>query len=193
MTSNEKIVKKSFYELVEKKCITSSKIIEESQNCDYFQAIPPDKICYHPDMDKLDENSIKFSLLHEENHNRHKFQAIIPFIFINLIVLFLVFLHIITINCLNFFLYLIFVLILAIFFKRREEYKSDEFASSTLKKILNIQEPISGILEKTLEKMPYKSWLSILIHPSHKNRIKYLQKIDRTTSINHTLLKIYSQ
>ena len=98
MQPKDNSCKKNFHELVREGCINSSNIIEESQKCDYFQAIPPDRVRYHPDMNELEENSIKFCLLHEENHNKYPYftalsfciSAIVCCILFMLILLFLI-------------------------------------------------------------------------------------------------------
>lgn len=164
-----------FQELVDKKSITISKILEESNSCHYFQAKSPDKILYHPDMRDLHRNSIRFCLLHEENHNRHPYQTSILFVFIAAVFLTLFFISVTSLNLITLIILVILITVLGICLKRREEYQCDEFAATTIKNNFSIEEKPSDILKMTLKLMPY-SMMSAIIHPSHKNRIKNIAK-----------------
>jgi hypothetical protein len=161
-----------FHELVDKKCIVVSKIIKESNKCDYFQAVPPNRIEYHPDMKGIHQNSITFCLLHEENHNRLRgaywlFYALL--IIVTILTIFVLNIYLSNILSLAFIL----IIIGGVIFhhERSEEYRCDEFAALAMKNKLKIQEQPSEILRKTLEIMPYR-WWSAVIHPSHTNRVK---------------------
>jgi|WetSurMetagenome_2_1015567.scaffolds.fasta_scaffold177205_3 Zn-dependent protease with chaperone function len=166
MTSEDNLCSKIFQDLVDKKYIVTSQVLEESNECNYFQAKHPNIIQYHPDMKNINEDSIRFCLLHEENHNRHPHETVTIFLLVSAI--FTIFWFIF-----HLFISLLFPIIVVsgIALKRREEYTCDEFAASTFKNELKTNEQPSEILRKTLEIMPYR-WLSAIIHPSLTNRVK---------------------
>jgi hypothetical protein len=66
---NENSCKKIFQELRDKGLIAPSHKIEASTNLNYFAARGC-TILINPEMNELDETSIRFSLLHEERHTR---------------------------------------------------------------------------------------------------------------------------
>jgi hypothetical protein len=122
-----------FHELVEKKCIVVSQIIKASNKCDYFQAVPPNRIEYHPDMKGIHQNSITFCLLHEENHNSHPIRTVFYFLLISALIIALGFAFQFSILPM-----IPIIFVLGIVLKRREEYARDEFAASTIKNELKI-------------------------------------------------------
>jgi hypothetical protein len=158
MNSKDDPCKKIFQELVDIGCIQVSHFIEESSKCDYFKAVHCG-IQYNPEMCDLNEDSIRFSILHEENHNRHPYQAGIFFVFSGLTFVFIIYILTVSLNVniiLSLFALLIIIFCLSIVVKRGEEYECDEFAAKVFRDILRSPEPPSKILMRTLEKMPYK-------------------------------------
>jgi hypothetical protein len=170
MTPEDNQCEKNFQDLIDKKCIVISQIIEESDACDYFRAVPPNKIQYHPDMKGIHRNSITFCILHEENHNGHPIRTVFSFLLISALLITLGFVFHFSIVLL-----IPIILVLGIVLKRGEEYACDEFAASIMKKELKIQEKPSEIIGKTLEIMPSR-WWSAVIHPSHMNRVNNISK-----------------
>ena len=183
MNSKDDPCKKIFQELVDDGCIVASHFIEASSECDYFKAVHYG-IQYNPKMCDLNENSIRFSLLHEESHNRHPYQTSLFFAFSSLSFIFMTYFLMVS-SIVNIIILLpallIIIFSLAIGFKRGEEYGCDEFAAKVIRDTLQSPELPSKILMKTLEKMHYKNWVSVIVHPSHKNRVAYIVKtVDKT-------------
>ncbi|MFA5266596.1 MAG: M48 family metalloprotease [Methanoregula sp.] len=166
MTIEENLCTEIFQDLLNKRCIVSSQIIEEKDTCRYFCVKPPKTIVYHPDMKGIHRNSIIFCLLHEEKHNRHPVRTVVFFLFIAVFLIFLM-----SMYHISFLLLFAIIPILGVILIRREEYECDEFAAISIKNELNIEEQPSEIIKRTLEIMPY-NWLSAITHPSRQNRIK---------------------
>lgn len=183
MTDENNPCSRIFKELVDKKCIVTSAILEESNRCRYFKVIPLNKILYHPNMKSINEDSIEFCLLHEENHNRHPFKT--PLLFLAIEGFFFVLWYIIRYPFELLVLFFFIGVVFLVFLLRIEEYRCDEFAIFTMKNELHIEEQPSEIIKRTLDIITY-DWLSKITHPPHKDRIKNIaERFDEKKKIHY--------
>ena len=176
MTSYEDSCKKIFYELKDKELISPCHEIKATERCNYFHAGLL-TIHYNPEMNtKLDENSIRISLLHEEAHIRFICRTILFLVFLFVVLLLLVF---INFDLLLKILFTVIIIFLFWLFFLIEEYKCDEFASIKIRDNYDLSTPPSVILKIALDKMPY-SLLSKFTHPRAHQRVdNIVNKVDK--------------
>jgi len=124
---------------------------------------------YNPNMKNINEDSIRFCLLHEENHNRHQHRT--PILFLAILVFFGVLWYFTHYPLLLLVLFVFIGVVFLVFLLRIEEYRCDEFAIFTMKNELHIEEQPSEIIKRVLDIITY-NWLSKITHPSRKDRIK---------------------
>jgi len=187
MTSKDDLCKRIFQELADDGCIVSSQFIEFSSKCNLFQAIH-NGIQYDPKTNGLNEDFIRFCLLHEESHNKHPYRpfllwiiSILPFLTIFIV---LVFGNPILFCKLIIPLVILFIW-LTIMILRAEEYNCDNFAARVLRCKYQISYP-SIILKDTfkeLDKLQKKDLfcriMRRIVHPSDKNRVAKIKTIDK--------------
>jgi len=122
-------------------------------------------------MNDLDENSIRFCLLHEEGHIRMFYLEVAIFLTVmfGLLTIFLIL-----------GLVFLFIAIIALLIPFRwlllcGEYHSDTFAADTLKKNYDEFPKPSKIVEIALKKVPHGKF-SYISHPSDQKRVKSIME-----------------
>ena len=138
MIKQDDSCRKIFNELKNRGYISAHCKLKQSEKIPNF-APRPFSIQYHPDMNDLEENSIRFCLLHEEGHRRKFYQ-------LGFLVVFMVLLYYYNfiLGILAFFIFIVSMRSLLWGY----EYNSDKYASIILRDEYNISEP-SKILENS--------------------------------------------
>ena len=166
-----------FLQLKNDDAILPSHTIESTEKYQYFHA-GFRTVHYNPKMNMLDENSIKFCLLHEEGHIRNQYRTglfllSLGIILISIIVVVQIFL------LLRILLVLSILLISSWLFVLMDEYHCDLYAGRKLQEKYGVSTP-SILLEKTLKKLP-SSRLSSITHPSIEKRVRNLaENVDKS-------------
>ena len=171
----------------DKKMIASQRVLELSSNISSFKSSffkLKNIIYYNPSVLGLDDDSIRFCLLHEEGHFVNKQFGFYCFPLFSLLgaVPFLITTFLLHSNSVY---QIISILIVPFafflswkFFPQFDEYKSDEFAAILVKEHYLRKKP-SEILKQALDFIYAKGSFPLDPHPSPENRVKSIKdKID---------------
>ena len=176
LSNNEK-VEKIFIELKKKGAVRKEREIKNDRGVQLFKSgiFFYNTIFYNEDGCSLDEDSIRFSLLHEEGHKVNKQYLMPPLVFtLSLILIPLCFLYVANTELITAGMFLIllwnvtvicFSVLLVILMinnltepLRYDEYRSDEYAAKMLKEKFNVYHPsiIAGNTFKAIRKQKEK-------------------------------------
>lgn len=191
-------VKKIFEELKEKNLISKKRILKPSKNIPNFQAKPfSKKLLYNPSFSNMDNNSVRFTLLHEEGHRKRKSRTL-PILLLSIVSSFFLYFLLIRLTNMNSLLVafislslLLSIIKLFLGYMKEDELDADLWASIKLIENFGIDKP-SKLLKKALNSLkevkPKQNFISKLAtwmrlykifnyHPSDKERINCIKSI----------------